>query len=47
MVKGAMSDYGQMNGPRRAATTSRVFGPATRACHTVADSRRASPVALA
>ena len=27
MVKGATSDYDEMNGPSRAATTSRVFGP--------------------
>ena len=41
------SVVGPLNGPRRAATTVRVFGLATRSCHTVADSRRASPVALA
>ena len=47
MVKGTTSDYDEMNGPGHAATASRVFGCATRACLTVADSRRAFPVALA
>ena len=47
MVKGATSNCVEMDGPSRAVTTFQVFGRATRACHTEADSRRAFPVALA
>ena len=47
MVKGVTSDYDEMSGPGRAATTSRVFGRATHDRHAVAVSRRASRVALA
>ncbi len=46
MAKGTASDYDEMDGPGRAATTGRVFGRATGAATQLSDSRRAFPVTL-